>query len=146
MVYRHVEADQTFANDDYVRVVGFKYFLSDHFSSPIEWFLGSGIPYRVTNSEYAQYYKRLESIGLHYYDWGILGISWMTGVLSLIAMIWWPIRAFFCKVPIQYKYLSCWLIMLLGCGFTSAEFIRPGAFIIQGAVLYLISIVVEQKQ
>lgn len=132
------ETDQTFGNKDYIRYTTLWYYLFDHFENPIEYFLGSGIPFRGGNNAYAQYYERLEMFGIHYYDWGILGMSWMMGVLSLVAMIWYPIKAFFTKLPKDKVYLAVWFGYLFACGFTSAEFVRQGCFLLQGMVLYLI--------
>ena len=38
------EAGDTFANEDYIRVIQFNYFTKEHFKSPVEYILGSGIP------------------------------------------------------------------------------------------------------
>lgn len=133
------ETDQTFANKDYVRYATLFYYYRDHFQNVFEMFLGSGIPARDTGSAYEIYYNRLEAIGLHYYDWGLLGMSWMMGMLSLVGMLWYPIRAFFARLPKDKLYLSVWFGYLLCCAFTSAEFVRPGCFLLQGGVLYLIT-------
>ena len=90
------------------------------------------------------YYIKLESWGIHYFDWGLLGISWMMGMLSLVAMIWYPIRAFLTKMPNDKLYLSIWFGYLLACAFTSAEFVRQGCFLVQGIALYLITIYSNQ--
>ena len=132
------DSDQTFGNKDYIRYTTLWYYLYDHFESPMEYFFGSGIAFRGTANAYAHYYENLEAFGIHYYDWGILGMSWMMGVLSLVAMIWYPIKAFFTKLPKDKVYLGVWFGYLFACGFTSAEFVRQGCFLLQGMVLYLI--------
>lgn len=132
------ENNQNFGNKDYIRYVTLFYYYEQHFQNFLEFLLGSGIPARGVISNYSAYYTRLEEMGIHYYDWGILGMSWMMGILSLIAMIWYPIKAFFSKVPIEKQYLTIWFGYLFACGFTSAEFVRQGCFLIQGIVLFLI--------
>ena len=107
--------------------------------------MGSGIPNRLIISDYSKYYDGLESFGIHYYDWGILGMSWMMGFMSLIAMVWYSVKAFFTKVPRNKLYLTLWFGYLLACGFTSAEFVRQGCFLIQGIVLYLIHMYSDEK-
>ena len=107
--------------------------------------MGSGIPNRVIISDYGKYYDNLESYGIHYYDWGILGMSWMMGLMSLVAMVWYSVKAFFTKVPRNKLYLTLWFGYLLACGFTSAEFVRQGCFLIQGMVLYLIHVYSDEK-
>lgn len=136
---RQTEMDQSFANEDYIRYVTLFYYLGEHFTNFIEFLLGSGFPARNLNSQYANYYEYIESnLGIHYNDWGILGVSWMMGVLSLVAMVWYPVKSFFMKLPKDKLYLNIWFAYLLACGFTSAEFIRQGCFLIQGLALYLI--------
>lgn len=137
--------DQDFGNKDYIRYTTLFYYYQGHFQNFLEMFLGSGIPDRSSKSAYALYYTRLEDFGLHYYDWGILGMSWMMGVLSLVSMIWYPIKAFFSKLPKDKVYLPVWFGYLFACGFTSAEFVRQGCFLIQGMVLYLITVYSYEK-
>lgn len=131
--------NQTFANKDYIRYTTLFYFYGDHYKNLLEMILGSGLPERGTGSIYEMYYVKLESFGIHYFDWGLLGISWMMGILSLVAMIWYPIRAFLMRMPKDKLYLSIWFGYLLACAFTSAEFVRQGCFLIQGIALYLIT-------
>lgn len=133
------EAGGNFGNSDYIRYTTLYYFYGEHFQSAFEMFLGSGIPKRGVGSAYELYYNRLEAFGLHYFDWGLLGMSWMMGMLSLVGMIWWPIRAFFTKMPKEKLYLSVWFGYLFACAFTSAEFVRQGCFLIQGMALYCIT-------
>lgn len=136
--------DQTFANKDYIRYTTLFYYYGQHYQNLLEMFLGSGLPERGTGSIYEAYYTKLESCGIHYFDWGLLGISWMMGMLSLVAMIWYPIRAFLTKMPNDKLYLSIWFGYLLACAFTSAEFVRQGCFLVQGIALYLITIYSNQ--
>lgn len=136
--------NQTFANKDYIRYTTLFYYYGQHYQNLLEMFLGSGLPERGTDSIYEMYYIKLESLGIHYFDWGLLGISWMMGMLSLVAMIWYPIRAFLTRMPNDKLYLSVWFGYLLACAFTSAEFVRQGCFLVQGIALYLITIYSNQ--
>lgn len=131
--------NQDFGNKDYIRYTTLFYYFQNHFQNYLEMFLGSGIPNRGSSGAYALYYKKLEDFGIHYYDWGILGMSWMMGFLSLVAMCWYSIKAFFTRVPNDKLYLPVWFGYLFACGFTSAEFVRQGCFLVQGMVLYLIT-------
>lgn len=127
-----------FENQDYIRYATLNYFTTQHFMSPLEFFFGSGLPNRSIHVGYTSYYNKLEGMGLHFYDWGLLGISWMTGVLSLVGCLWYSIKAIFAKLPKTHLYLSVWFAYLLCSAFTSAEFVRQGCFYIQGVALYLI--------
>ena len=132
------ESDQTFGNKDYIRYATLFHYYGNHYKSAVEVFLGSGLCNRALRTSYSLEIVRNESYGLHYYDWGLLGISWMTGVLSLIGMLWWSLKAAFAKLPKKYLYLSVWFGYILTCAFTSAEFVRQGCFLIQAICLYLI--------
>lgn len=132
------ESDQTFGNKDYIRYATLFHYYGNHYKNALEMFLGSGFCNRTLKTPYSLEILRNESYGLHYYDWGLLGISWMTGVLSLIGMLWWSLKAAFTKLPKKYLYLSVWFGYLLTCAFTSAEFVRQGCFLIQAICLYLI--------
>lgn len=133
------QENDNFSNKDYVRYTTLFYYYNQHYQNLLEMFLGSGLPERGTHSAYDLYYMRLETFGLHYFDWGLLGVSWMMGVLSLVAMVWYPIRAFFARIPKDRLYLSIWFGYLFACAFTSAEFVRQGCFLIQGIALHLIT-------
>ena len=138
------EGSDNFSNKDYIRYTTLYYYYNDHYKNFIEMLLGSGLPQRGTGSIYEAYYIKLESCGIHYFDWGLLGISWMMGMLSLVAMIWYPIRAFLTRMPNDKLYLSVWFGYLFACAFTSAEFVRQGCFLVQGIALYLITIYSNQ--
>ena len=125
-------------NKDYIRYATLFHYYGNHYKSAVEVFLGSGLCNRALRTSYSLEIVRNESYGLHYYDWGLLGISWMTGVLSLIGMLWWSLKAAFAKLPKKYLYLSVWFGYILTCAFTSAEFVRQGCFLIQAICLYLI--------
>lgn len=129
---------QNFYNKDYVRILTFQHFISNHFSTWQEWFFGSGLVNRNLNTSYSLYIQRIESYGLHYMDLGLLGVSWMTGVLSIIAMTWYVFKAYFTKLSKEYYYLGIWFLFLFLSSFTTAEFVRPGCFVIQALVLFLI--------
>lgn len=127
---------QTFANDDYIRVILINYFYEDHFLSNWEMFLGSGIP---ADSPYGSYMSNLGERGLHWNDMGLLGLSWILGIPATLTMIWYALKAGFTKMPKEYIYLPLWFLFLLLIGFTTAEFIRIGNFVPQAIVLALIA-------
>ena len=132
------DSDQTFANKDYIRWIQFYYYYEDHFQNFIEFLLGSGIPGGKSN--YLHYMKNLQSEGIYWIDWGFLGLSWLTGVLSVIGMVWWAVKAIVTKVHKERIYLTIWFAYIFFCGITTAEFVRQGCFMIQGMVLYIIMI------
>lgn len=69
------ESDQTFGNKDYIRYATLFHYYGNHYKSAVEMFLGSGLCNRALRTSYSLEIVRNESYGLHYYDWGLLGIS-----------------------------------------------------------------------
>lgn len=127
---------QTFANDDYIRVILINYFYEEHFLSNWEMFWGSGLP---ADSSYGLYINSLGERGLHWNDMGLLGLSWILGIPATLTMIWYALKAGFTKMPKEYAYLPLWFLFLLLIGFTTAEFIRIGNFVPQAIALSLIA-------
>ncbi len=132
--------DQSFGNEDYVRLLQLRYYLYQHFKSPIEWFFGSGLPYY--KSSYARYIENSYS----YVDWGLLGQSWALGILTVIGFIKFSVTAIKVKVPLKYAYISLWYIFLLSASITNYEFMRNGNFLVHGLVLYMAELAARQQQ
>lgn len=134
--------DAMFNNSEYIRMISLDYHLHRYFKSPIEYFFGSGVPYLtdVENvcSNYGKEIRTLQSSGLIYQDWGVLGYSWIWGVIPVLCMIVYSIKSIFIRVPREYYYLSIWLLFLVVGSITTAEMFRPGAFFLQMVVLVLI--------
>lgn len=126
-----------FSNSDYVRVVNFQYYTQQHFKTVWEYLLGSGMPFEKT-SAYARSMLRLQERGIFYVDFGLLGLSWILGVIPVLFMVIYSVRAFLLKVKSQYYYLGIWFIYLVGISFTTVEFYREGNFVIQALVLFLV--------
>ncbi len=141
-----VEKNQTqsLSNDDYIRMVTLKYYLHHYFKSNWEMFFGSGNPFPGTN-----YYKavmRIQERGMWTVDWGLWGLSWSIGVISVIGMIWYSVKAFVLKVTRQYYYLGIWFLYLVISSITTAEFFRLGNFVIQAICLYTLEAAYHQNK
>lgn len=128
-------AGQDFSNKDYIRVVQYEYFTQKHFKNEIEHFFGSGIPEQRT--AYGKEQNDLAKVGIFYVDWGIIGMSWMLGVITLIGMIGYMLTAIKKSWKME-PYIPMWLIYMLLVSVTTGEFIRDGSFIVQALVLALI--------
>lgn len=128
------------SNKNYIRVIQFKYFTQNHFKSIWEYISGSGMSFdsKQEGSLYGRYMFRLQKVGIYWVDWGILGLSWMIGIISVISMVAYSIKAFLLKVPVAYYYLGVWFIYLVASSFTTMEFYRDGNFIIQAIALYMV--------
>lgn len=127
---------QDFSNKDYIRVIQYDYFTQKHFKSGLEHFLGSGMPEQRT--AYGKEQNDLAKAGIFYVDWGIIGMSWMLGVITLIGMLGYMLVAIKKSWKME-PYISMWLIYMLLVSVTTGEFIRDGSFIIQAFVLALIT-------
>ncbi len=135
--------EQNLSNDDYIRVITLKYYLHDYFKSNWEMFFGSGPMF--VGSEYNDKIMKLQKTrGIYYQDWGLLGLSWVTGILSVFGMLWYSIKAFMQKVPPSYFYLGIWFLYLVIASITTAEFYRLGNYAVQALVLFTIENVIKE--
>lgn len=129
--------DNNFSDPDYIRTINLNYFLNLHFKSPIEYFLGSGMPYKASNSYANEMIELVQYYQIFWVDWGLLGLSWMLGVIPVMSMIYYCVVAYRNSNTNTY-FLSIWLLFLIFCSITSKEFYREGNLEIQAIVLYLI--------
>lgn len=125
-------------NKDYIRVVQWEFFNYEYFKNGIEHFFGSGIPF--VGSSFGKYFQTLTDSGLQYVDWGIIGVSWMLGVITFIGYIWMALMAILKKVPPRYMYVSLWYIFLLSSSITNWEFFRNGNFLVHAIALYIVEL------
>lgn len=124
---------QTFDNQDYVRMISLNFHLNNFFKSPLEMFLGAGVPV-ITDyetSDYGKLISDLQQMGIIYQDWGMLGYSWIIGVVPICGIIYYCMKSFFIKVPAEYTYIGVWCLFLVFSSITTAEIFRPGAFFLQ---------------
>jgi hypothetical protein len=133
---------QNLNNKDYVRVISFYHYTHEHFKNIVEYILGSGLP--SNDSAYGSYiHKNLLSLrGIYYADWGLLGLSWMIGIVPVISMILYSIKAIRINIGSEYYFIGIWFIYLVLISITTKEFYREGNFIVQALGLYFI----EKKQ
>lgn len=132
------EAGDTFANEDYIRVIQFNYFTKEHFKSPVEYILGSGIPNPRT--KYGQpFYTVDPTLGPYngWQDWGIVGLSWMIGIPAVLALLFPVFRIIRRKCDDKILFLKFFYIFLLLSSFTTIEFYRVGSFFFHGLLFYL---------
>lgn len=135
----HRQENETFENSDYIRVVQFNHFTNNHFLSEIELFFGSGLPSTADKSSYGKYFDYLDSLGINFYDWGLIGLSWMVGIPAVICIYWYGLKAGFTKViNKEYNYLGIWFLYMILISITTYELPRNGNFIIQALVLFAI--------
>ena len=130
---------EVLTNSDYIRVIQFEYFTKEHFKSFWEFIFGSGMP--ALGAEKSKYGKSMQYLldqGITWVDFGLLSLSWLIGIITVISMFGYSIKAGLLKVHKNYYYLGVWFLYLVTASFTTQEFYRPGNFIVQAIALYII--------
>lgn len=126
-----------FNNEDYIRMLNLKYFTELHFTDPIEYIFGSGIPH--DSSKYGEYMNSLKSdIGYNYVDWGLLGLSWVGGIPLVIFILFYMIKCIVTKTSKHQLYISSWFIFLIIVSITDPEAYTRSSMLVQSHLLYLI--------
>ena len=152
MMLRQTEG-QTFQNEDYVRNIQLFYFINEHPINPLDYFFGSGIPsysskygkdwYNVS-TEIGSYGQRM-TVGMYgWVDWGIIGLSWMTGVPMGILLYGFILFMIFRKYGKRNLYISALYLFLLLTSITTIEFYRQGAYVYHAFILYLTTLLDKQ--
>lgn len=128
---------QSFSNSDYIRFIEYDYYMDYVFANPWERFLGGGTP--IWGSRYYMEIMAAFDQLLYWNDWGLIGLSWIIGVVPVVLLMIMVIRACLKHLDEHYFYLKLLLLLLL-CGSiaTSMEIFRNGNLIIVGIVLFLI--------
>lgn len=133
-------------NKDYIRVIQWEFFNHEYFKNGWEHFFGSGLPLPGAKSGFGKYFQTLTDQGLQYVDWGIIGASWMLGVLTFVGYVWMSLAAILKKVPSVYLYISLWYIFLLSSSITNWEFFRDGNFLVHAMALYIIELASKENE
>lgn len=133
-------------NKDYIRVIQWEFFNHEYFKNDWEHFFGSGLPLPGAKSGFGKYFQTLTDQGLQYVDWGIIGVSWMLGVLTFVGYVWMSLAAILKRVPSVYLYISLWYIFLLSSSITNWEFFRDGNFLVHAMALYIIELASKENE
>lgn len=131
-------------NSEYIRLAQFAYYTQEHFTNLGEYLMGSGLPQRgnpeqrINATYYGKYMDSLVGMGLNWVDWGLLSMSWMIGIIPVLVIIVYSIKAFLIKVDKNYYYLGLWFLYLLMISFTTMEIVRSGNLAVQAFCFVLI--------
>lgn len=125
-----------FQNEDYVRMIGLNYYLHEHFHNVTEQILGCGMYYSGSTGEKLQ--EQLDPYGIKWNDWGVLGLSFYSGPITIAILLYCTIVCALKRTNKEYIYLNTWMIYMLLCSITTAEFLRQGNTIIWALVAYMI--------
>lgn len=143
---------QSFNNDSYVRVLLIDYFQNEHFKTPMEHVMGSGMPKlnaeraNLALSGYSRYMSSLFIDDDFYcYDMGYLGLSWLAGIPFTLVFLFLLFCIFRTKVPKDYFYISVWELYLLMSGWFNEEVFGFTNMICQVLALTILSAVIKEN-
>lgn len=145
--------EQNFQNEDYIRIQEFEYFTQEHFINISDFIFGSGFPseqsaygkYMLRLQQYNQYGEYVASVGA-WFDWGLLGLSWVAGIPTVVILLIISAKAIFKKTDKQYYYFSFFYLFLILSSITTIEFYRGGAFVFHAIALYGIELCTLKKK
>lgn len=127
---------ETLDNKDYIRWINLQYHYNDYFKNNAEMFLGSGIS-ATKGTNYSKKLDLLAENHMMYVDWGILGLTWMVGIITVCGMLYYCWRVFRIRYDEEDNYIFIFFLYLILGGVLTNEFARPGNFVIQALVLYI---------
>ena len=144
---------QSFDNESYVRVLLIDYFENQHFTSPAERVLGSGMPKlhpSNPNLALSKYSKQMSALFTDYdfycFDMGYLGLTWLAGIPFTLLLIILQICIIRKKVPKEYLYLGVWEIYLLISGWFNEEVFGFTNLICQVLALTILTTVIKENK
>lgn len=136
---RSGESNQTFNNDDYIRMISINYYYTSFFKSPIELFFGAGMI--GTSGPVAEVFSKLMQFNYNLTDWGLIGLSWYAGIPVVLCIIYYLVRGIFQKVPKSLSYINAWFLYLLIISLTDPEMYQHYSFLIQAILLYMLYLI-----
>lgn len=136
LIYRAGESNQTFDNDEYIRMISINYYYSEFFKSPLELFFGAGM---IGNfGPIFDLFEGLMEYNYNLTDWGLIGLSWYAGIPVVICIIYYLLKGIIEKVPKEYVYINCWFLYLLIISITDPEIYQHYSFLLQSILLYML--------
>ncbi|MFR9611782.1 MAG: hypothetical protein SNI87_08580 [Rikenellaceae bacterium] len=135
MIDKQMSGIETLDNSDYIRVITLNYFVNDYPKSDMERILGSGMPF--ADSSFGTQIESLSESGIYWQDWGLIGLTWILGPFTVIAMVLCSIKAAILSKQREYMYISIWLIYMIVISVTTLEYCRNGNLLIQSLTLYM---------
>ena len=145
MFERH-SVGETFSNKDYVRYAQFDYFMNEHPINFSERIFGSGIP--GYTSDYGKTWNKKTSLLTDvkgktklipvygWYDWGIVGLSWMVGIPIGVVLYVFIFYMIFKRYGKKYLFISTTYLFFLLTSITTIEFYRSGAYFYHAFILF----------
>lgn len=135
--------DSGWEND--IRYLNIIYHYTEYFKSPLELFLGSGMPFPY--SDYGKFENdvMIDKCGFYYADWGLIGLSWMIGIPTVLVMVYYSFKMFLTKVPKEYFYLGVYFFNIVISSITTHEFYIHENFVVQ-SILFCVFVKILREQ
>ena len=136
--------EQKEEGDRYIRALQIQYFTREYPENFSYYIFGGGLP--GGEGSYAMNMRLIETLyGFFWVDLGLIGFYFVIGLIALLGLAWYTIRAIFTGLPPSSFYLNVYFAYLLLTSFTTMEIFRPGVFVAEAIGLYLIDIAREEK-
>jgi len=136
MIEKQMSGSATFLNKDYVRWQNLAFHYNGFFHDNVEYFFGSGIAAK-NGTLYAAKLAFANSSHYMWVDWGLLGLSWMVGIITVIGILLYVWRVLKINYDRTDSYVFAFFLYLILVSITTNEFARSGNFVVQALVLYL---------
>lgn len=136
--------EQKDQGDDYIRFIEMEYFKHIYPKNFSYYIFGGGRP--AGNGPYARYMGNLMTGGIYWVDLGIIGYYWVMGLVALLGIIGWSIKAIFTKIGSDKIYLQFYFAYLILVSFTTMEIFNKGMFMVQAIALFMIDMARNQKE
>lgn len=132
--------------EDDFRYMNIVYHYTEYFKSPIEMIFGSGMPFPF--SKYGSYHDNviIDMYHFWYSDWGLIGLSWIIGIPTVLIMIYYSLKMFFTEVPEKYLYIGIYFFNIVISSFTTHEFYIHLNFVVQAILFCVFSKIIEKNK
>ncbi|SMO96763.1 hypothetical protein [Gracilimonas mengyeensis] len=124
--------------ENYIRIQTFYFFSEQVNVNEFSLIFGNGFPQEDSSYGKFVYNRGVQDQGFIFADIGLIGFTFIYGLLSLFLFLYLFIKGIFIKTNRQDVYLSAYLLYLIISSITTVEIYRTGMFGIEALVFYLI--------
>ncbi len=129
--------NQSFDNDDYIRILSFEYYWNQQFIKPYEKIIGGGVPVDTKSSYYKTIDAAKERFGYYWSDLGYVGLCMVIGLPTVFFLICMYVRCMWrCKEP-ELQSLRFTLFIVFVGSLVTAEIYREGNLLMLSLFLYI---------
>jgi hypothetical protein len=130
--------------DENIRLVALRYFYKEFPENNSVYILGAGLP--GTKSRYSYIMNSFsKNVRIFWVDLGLLGFLIIIGVVALLGLLWYSIKAAFTRLKPDNLYLNFYFLYLLLVSIATMEIYRNGIFAVEAIVVYLIDLALDEN-